>query len=94
MTPSELEILRLKNQILALQILLRALCGAIGRTSPSFLPSLHETGKQMREEYSKIVLKGYPPEQSDLIAGEFQEAFDDLIKFIEAGVNDAKEKKA
>ena len=82
MTPDELQIIKLKSQILALETVVKMLCSALGRTFPSFLQSLHESGIRAKEKYSHMSLKGYPPEMSDLLAGEFQEAFDDLIKFI------------
>jgi hypothetical protein len=92
MTEHELEIVKLKSQMQALQLVVRVLCSALGRTFPTFGPSLLETGKHAQEEYSKIALKGYPPELSDLIAGEYQEALDDLLKYIEDGLVRDKDK--
>ena len=86
MTKDQLEILKLKSQIQALQVVLSMICAALGRTFPSFSESLQETGNQLRESHSKIALKGYPPELSDLIAGEYQEALDDILNFIEDGI--------
>ena len=82
MTEKELEIVRLKAKILALETVLSTLFSALGRTFPSFSQSFRETGNAMKEEYSMLAVKGYPPELSDLLAGEYQEALDELLKFL------------
>lgn len=46
---------------------------------PQMLETIAERLEQGRISYSTLALKGYPPEISDLVAGEFQEAFDKLI---------------
>ena len=83
MTEQELEIVRLKMKIEALSVIFFGVCNALGRTSPAFLPSLLKTAKEKQLEYQVVALKGVSPELSDLIAGEFQEAFNDLISQME-----------
>lgn len=87
MTNNELEIVKLRSQILALETILSMLCSALGRSFPSFSQSFHETGKLLKEEHSKVLLKGYSPEMSDLLAGEYQDALDSLLKYIENNSN-------
>lgn len=83
MTEQELEIVRLKIRLDAQAVILFAACNAMGRTFPTFLPSLLQTAKEKQTEYQSVALKGVSPELSDLMAGEFQEAFADLIAFME-----------
>ncbi len=86
MTEKELEIVRLKMKIEALSVILFGVCSALGRTFPSFLPSLLQSAKEKQIEYQAVTLKGIPPELSDLMAGEFQDAFSDLVSFMEKSV--------
>lgn len=83
MTEQELEIVRLKMKIEALYVIFFGVCNALGRTSPDFLPTLLRTAKEKQLEYQTVVLKGVSPGLSDLMAGEFQEAFNDLISQME-----------
>lgn len=41
------------------------------------------TFRKMRERYLQMTFPGLPPEQSDLWAAEFQEAFDTITKNME-----------
>ena len=83
MTEQELEIVKLKMKIEALSLVFFGVCNALGRASPAFVPSLLSTVKEKQIEYQSIALKGISPEISDLMAAEFQEAFDDLISLME-----------
>jgi hypothetical protein len=49
-------------------------------TAPTELRHLFAT---LRAQSSKIALKDRAPEQSDLLAAEYQDALDSLLKFIE-----------
>ena len=83
MTEQELEIVKLKMKIEALSLVFFGVCNALGRAYPAFVPSLLSTVKEKQIEYQSIALKGISPEISDLMAAEFQEAFDDLISLME-----------
>jgi hypothetical protein len=83
MTEQELEIVRAKMKTEALTVLLLGVCGALARSSPAFGPSLLLTAKEKQMEYQSIAMKGVPSAVSDLMAGEFQEAFADLISLME-----------
>ncbi|MGO9263441.1 MAG: hypothetical protein ACLQBA_00910 [Candidatus Binataceae bacterium] len=86
MTPAELEILRFRVQLEALRVLVRGLYTGIANSSPTAPAILRERFAALRNEHGKIALKGTTPEQSDLIAAEYQEALDDLLQFIEGGL--------
>lgn len=86
MTPQELEMLRLRVQLEALRVLVRGLYTGIANSSPTTPAVLRERFVALRAEHSQIALKGIGPEQSDLIAAEYQEALDDLLQFIEGGL--------
>jgi hypothetical protein len=82
MTENELELLRLRCRLLAHEAVLGAVCSALARTFPSFGQSLLESGISAKVEYQTLALKGARPEVSDMIAAEFQEAFDEVLSFI------------
>ena len=86
MTEQELELVRAKMKTEALTVLVLALCNVLSRSSTAFLPSLLDSAKQKQNQYQQIAVHGLPPEYSDLLAGEFQDAFSDLIKLIEKSI--------
>ena len=45
---------------------------------PLILASLSKRLAHANDQYKTVAFQGYPPEYSDLIAGEFQESFDRL----------------
>ena len=75
--------MRLKLQIEALQLLLVMLYSGVANTSPDGPRLLREKFAKLRQDHLKIALKGAPPAVSDMAAGEYQEALDDLLKRIE-----------
>lgn len=79
MTEQELEIIRANLRIEVLKICVSGLYTAVAGLSPSFAPKLLEILENLRQESSKIVPKGFPPEYSDLISGELQEAFSEIL---------------
>lgn len=86
MTEGELEILRLKLKIEALQVLIRMLYIGWANISPAGAQTLRDQFARLREEHGKIALPGTTPEISDLISAEYQEALDDVLAFIESGI--------
>ena len=87
MTEQELEIVRAKLKTEALTVIFLGVCNALARSFPSFGPSLLSTVKAKQIEYQKVVMKDVSPAISDLMAAEFQEAFDDLVKQIEKSIS-------
>ena len=86
MNESELETLRIKVQLVAHQVVLRAICNSLERQAPAFLKSLLETANHnLLTEAQHVVMTGYAPEWSDLIAGEFQDAYSGLLKSMASG---------
>ena len=83
MTEDELEVLRLKVRILALESLVRALCTGLARTLPSARQAMLDQFQLFRQKHSQVALPGFPPEISDMAAGEYQEALDDVLKTAE-----------
>jgi hypothetical protein len=84
-TENDLEILRLKVRIEALQLLIRTLYSGLANTSPTAAQTCREQFARLRQDHGKMALTGTTPEVSDLIAAEYQEALDDLLTFIESG---------
>jgi hypothetical protein len=57
----------------------------LANSSPTAAQAFRDQFARLRQDHSKIALKGMTPEYSDLIAAEHQEALDDILTFIEAG---------
>jgi hypothetical protein len=87
LTPEQLEIFRLKVQLEALRVLVRGLFTGIANSSPTGPDTMRQRFAELRNEHGKIVLKGAPPEYSDMLTAEYQEALDNLLSFIEGGLH-------
>jgi len=85
MTEAELDILRLKLKIEVHQLLLRGLYTGLVNSSPTGPQAYRDRFAALRQEHSKIAIPGIPPEYSDMLSGEYQEALEDTLSFIEAG---------
>ena len=85
MTEQEFEIIRLKMRIAACEVLLQAFYSGMVGVSPDVPKALHKNFQLIKEKYREISLKGYPAEYSDLMAGEFQDAFADILDKLEKG---------
>ncbi len=86
MTPQTLEIVRLKAQIHALQVLVRTLFVGLGMQSPTAAAGVRQHFEALRAQHAQITLDHVDPAESDMVAAEFQEAIDDLLRFIEQGL--------
>ena len=87
MTPEEeLEIFRLKVQLEALRVVVRALLTGIANSSPDGPQILRERFAELRNKHSKITIPGLRTGYSDMLTAEYQEALEDLLSFIEAGL--------
>lgn len=86
MTPQTLEIVRLKAQIHALQVLVRTLFVGVGMQSSTAADGVRQHFAALRAQHAQIALEHIDPAESDMVAAEFQEAVDDLLRFIEEGL--------
>jgi hypothetical protein len=80
MTEEELAVLRLKVRIVALEALVHTLCSGMARTLPDAHQGMRDLFQRFRQDHSQIALKGVAPEYSDLVAGEYQEELDEVLK--------------
>lgn len=85
MTEGELEILRLKLRLDVHQVLLRCLYTALANSVPGGAQAYRDRFSALREEHSKIAIPRIPPEYSDMVSAEYQEALEDTLSHIEAG---------
>lgn len=86
MTPEELDLFRLKVRVAVLLNLVRGLYTGLANSSPAAHEALLEKFSALRQDHSKIVLKGIAAEYSDMLAAEYQEALDEYLKDIESGL--------
>jgi hypothetical protein len=85
MTTGELEILRLKLSLEVHRVLLRGLYIAAANSIPGGAQACRDRFAALRKEHAKIVIPGIPPEYSDMVTAEYQEALEDALSSIEAG---------
>jgi hypothetical protein len=85
MTEIKLEILRLKLKIEVHHVLLRGLYTGLANSSPTGPQAYRDRFADLRREHSKIAIPGIPPEYSDMISAEYQEALEDTLSSIETG---------
>jgi hypothetical protein len=86
LTPEELEIFRLKVQLEALRVIVRALFLTIAKSSTTGPQILQDRFDDLRREHGKIMIPGLRPGYSDMLSAEYQEALKDLLSFIESGL--------
>jgi hypothetical protein len=85
MTETELEILRLRLRAEVHQLLLRGLYTGLANSSPTAAQEYRRQFAALRKQHSQLAIRGVDAAQSELIAGEFQEALEDVLSNIEAG---------
>ena len=85
MTETDLELWRLKAKIEAIRVLLRVLYTGMANSSPTGAESLRDRFAALRQDHGRITFPGLPPEYSDALSAEYQEALDDLLTSIESG---------
>jgi hypothetical protein len=87
MTEDELEMFRLKVRVEALRVLVRGLYTGLANSSPNGGQAVRERFAALRAKHSKVVISGIAPEYSDMLASEYEEALEDLLKYIESGLS-------
>lgn len=81
MTPQELQMLKVRSQITALELVMATVLAAITKTATA-RASLLSTLDQMVGRTEQVRFPGMPPEYSDLVSAEIQEATSTLVSFL------------
>jgi len=81
MTPQELEIIRLKARIQALETVVATALPVV-RLLPNG-PEVRQCADLLRKETQNVVLKDRDAAQSDLHAAELQDAMDTLLAYVQ-----------
>lgn len=76
----DMELIRLKSEFLALETLMVAVLKSMQRSMPQFAESLRTSAQAATEQYRELPVKAQSPEESDLLAAEFQEALNRLLQ--------------
>jgi hypothetical protein len=78
----DIEMIRLKSELLALETLVIALTRSLKSWQPSLGASLRATAEELRERYRHLPIRDSSPETADLVSAEFQEAWDRLMQLV------------
>jgi len=78
----DIQVIRLKSELVALETLVVALTRSLASWQPSLTKSLRATADELRERYRHLPMRDSSPETVDLVAAEFQEAWDRLMKLV------------
>jgi hypothetical protein len=78
----DLEVIRLKSELVALETLVVALTRSLASWQPSLDKSLRTTADELRERYRHLPMRDSSPETAGLVAAEFQEAWDRLMQLV------------
>ena len=78
----DIEVIRLKSELVALETLVVALTRSLASWQPSLTRSLRATADELRERYRHLPIRDSSPETADLVAAEFQEAWDRLMQLV------------
>ena len=78
----DIEVIRLKSEVVALETLVVALTRSLASWQPTFTKSLQATAEELRERYRHLPIRNSSPETADLVAAEFQEAWDRLMQLV------------
>ena len=78
----DIEVIRLKSELVALETLVVALTRSLASWQPSLTQSLRATAEEMRERYRHLPIRDSSPETAELVAAEFQEAWNRLTQLV------------
>jgi hypothetical protein len=78
----DIEVIRLKSELVALETLVVALTRSLASWQPTLPKSLQATADELRERYRHLAIRDSPPETADLVAAEFQQAWDRLMQLV------------
>jgi hypothetical protein len=79
----DMELIRLRSEVVALETLVVALTRSLAGWQPSLARSLNATAAELRERYRHLPIRDASPETADLVAAEFQGAWDRLIQLVQ-----------
>jgi hypothetical protein len=74
------QLVRFHSEFLAVEVLAVSMSRALQRLHPPLTAQLQAVVDQKLEEWRYIAMPGATPEQADLLAGEFREAFERLME--------------
>jgi hypothetical protein len=78
----DIEVIRLKSELVALETLVIALTRSLASWQPTLAKSLKATAEELRERYRHLPIRDSSPETADLVAAEFQQAWDRLMQLV------------
>ena len=78
----DIEVIRLKSELVALETLVIALTRSLASWQPSLASSLQATADELRKRYRHLPIMDSSPETADLVAAEFQQAWDRLMQLV------------
>jgi hypothetical protein len=78
----DIEVIRLKSELVALETLVVALTRSLASWQPGLAKTLQATADELRERYRHLPLRDSSREMADLVAAEFQEAWDRLMQLV------------
>jgi hypothetical protein len=78
----DIEVIRLKSEVLALETLVVALTRSLSSWQPTLAKSLKATADELRERYRHLPIRDSSPETADHVAAEFQQAWDRLMQLV------------
>ena len=85
MSPNDLEMMRIRCQVIALETVVSSFIGAIYRlSSPDGKATLLRKLDELPQMLDTVRLPGAAPELSDLMASELRDAGESLVAFLKA----------
>ena len=78
----DIEMIRLKSEVVALETLVVALTRSLASWQPSLATSLQATADELRQRYRHLPIRDSSPETVDLVASEFQQAWERLMQLV------------
>jgi hypothetical protein len=78
----DIEMIRLKSELVALETLVVALTRSLASWQPTLAKSMQATAEELRERYRRLPILDSSPETTDLVAAEFQQAWDRLMQLV------------
>jgi hypothetical protein len=78
----DVEMIRLRSQVVALETMVVALTRSLGSWQPSLAGSLQATAEDLQERYRQLPLDDQSPEVKELSAAEFQRAWERLMQLV------------
>jgi hypothetical protein len=78
----DIEVIRVKSELVALETLVVALTRSLASWQPSLAKSLQATAEELRERYRHLPIQDSSAETANLVAAEFQQAWDRLMQLV------------